>query len=84
MSKIDKPIVIAKKILYLRLKSNKRYLRQEMREGKSQEKRTKKKETASVIIVSTPPSKESRSRKRNREMEERVHSTEAVSEAKLE
>ena len=41
------------------------------------------KEAASVMIVSIPPGKQPRSRKRKREMEEGSPSAEALSEAKL-
>ena len=79
MSKKGKPIFIAKLNVIPKAKKGRKVL--ETREQGRQE--SGEEEAASVMIVSTPPNKESRSMKRKREIEEVSPSTEAVSEANL-
>ena len=70
----DKPIIIAEKIIIPKT-----------REGRQEsDEEGLEKEAALVMIVTTPPNKESRSRKRKREVEEGSPSAEVVSEASLE
>ena len=83
MSDRDKHIIIAKNIILPKSREGKKVFeaREQQRQVSGEE--GLEKEAASVMIVSTAPNKESKSRQRKREMEEGSPSAEAVSVAKL-